>query len=105
MYQLTDRQYAQLILSLARTSKAEIVVFNHVLHYLDETFLNRAVELADDYIDNELTLITIDDDLDVIRKVSNYAVWISHGQVRMEGALSKVLPAFTEHEMIEIIRN
>ncbi|UTB80364.1 ATP-binding cassette domain-containing protein [Staphylococcus carnosus] len=98
VYQLTDRQYAQLILSLARTSKAEIVVFNHVLHYLDETFLNRAVELADDYIDNELTLITIDDDLDVIRKVSNYAVWISHGQVRMEGALSKVLPAFTEHE-------
>ncbi|AYU55592.1 ATP-binding cassette domain-containing protein [Staphylococcus debuckii] len=98
VFRLSDRQYAQLIFSLARSSKAGIIIFNHVLHCLDETFLERASELSDDYIDNDLTLITIDDDLDVIRKVSNYAVWISHGQVRMEGALSRVLPAFTEHE-------
>ncbi|MGN5883857.1 ATP-binding cassette domain-containing protein [Staphylococcus simulans] len=98
VYQLTDQQYAQLIVSLARTSKADIIIFNHVLHYLDEAFLKKASKLSQDYIDDEKTMITIDDNLNVIQTICNYAVWISHGQLRMEGPLSRVLPAFKEHE-------
>lgn len=98
VYRLTERQYAQLILSLARTSKADIIIFNHVLHYLDETFLKRAQDLSYEYIDTEKTIVTIDDDIEVIRAVANYVVWISHGQVRKEGPLSRLIPSFLEHE-------
>ncbi|UXR50926.1 ATP-binding cassette domain-containing protein [Staphylococcus simulans] len=98
VYQLTDREYAQLIVSLARTSKADIIIFNHVLSELDDAFMEKAITLSQDYIDDELTMITIDDNLKVIQAVCNYAVWISHGQLRMEGPLSRVLPAFKEHE-------
>lgn len=97
--QLTHQEYAQLIISLGRASKAEILIFNHIIEYLDTSFLEKAIELSDDYIKNELTLIIIDDDIDKIEKVSNYVAWISHGQLRMEGSLNQVLPVFREHEI------
>ncbi|EHJ07802.1 ATP-binding cassette domain-containing protein [Staphylococcus simiae] len=95
---LTKEQYAQLVLSIARSSKSNIIILNHILTYLSEQFMERALELADDYIDNNQTIVFIDDDVNKIEQVSNYIAWFSHGQLRMEGSLKQVLPVFKEHE-------
>ncbi len=95
---LSNNEYAQLLLSIARTSQSAIIVLNHVLTYLDNTFFKRAIELSNDYIKENKTLVLIDDDIDKISKTSNYITWVSHGQIRKEGSLNQVLPMFREHE-------
>ncbi|WP_105986709.1 ABC transporter ATP-binding protein [Staphylococcus chromogenes] len=95
---LTDAEYAQLLFSLARASRAEIIVFSHILSYLNEDFMNKAVEMAHEYIEQGLTWVTIDNDLAKVQAVSNYLAWISHGQLRQEGPVKRVLSAFKSHE-------
>lgn len=96
--QLTKQEFAQLLLSIARSSKSNIIILNHVLQYLDESFTNRAIELSNDYINHNQTIVFIDDDVDKIEQVSNYITWVSHGQIRMEGSLKQVIPVFKDHE-------
>ncbi|WP_413486998.1 ATP-binding cassette domain-containing protein [Staphylococcus pasteuri] len=96
--QLTKKEFAQLLLSIARSSKSNIIILNHVLQYLDESFTNRAIELSNDYINHNQTIVFIDDDVDKIEQVSNYITWVSHGQIRMEGSLKQVIPVFKDHE-------
>ena len=55
-------------------------------------------QLSKDYVNDNNSLVFIDNDLEKVEKVSNYVAWISHGQVRMEGSLNQVLPVFKEHE-------
>ena len=87
-----------MLLSIVRTSQSAIIVLNHVLTYLDNTFFKRAIELSNDYIKENKTLVLIDDDIDKISETSNYITWVSHGQIRKEGSLNQVLPMFREHE-------
>lgn len=58
----------------------------------------RAIELSDDYIKNNSTLVLIDNNIDKISETTNYITWVSHGQIRKEGSLNQVLPIFKEHE-------
>ena len=69
-----------------------------VIDYLTPQFMERAIELTNDYIENNLTIVSIGDDIDKISQVSNYIAWFSHGQLRMEGSLKQVIPSFKEHE-------
>ena len=52
----------------------------------------RAIELSDDYIKNNSTLVLIDNNIDKISETTNYITWVSHGQIRKEGSLNQVLP-------------
>ena len=65
---------------------------SHVLSHLDDVFFKRAIELSDDYIKNNSTLVLIDNNIDKISETSNYITWVSHGQIRKEGSLNQVLP-------------
>ncbi len=95
---ISKAAYAQLLLSIARSSKSNIIILNHVIDYLTPQFMERAIELTNDYIENNLTIVSIGDDIDKISQVSNYIAWFSHGQLRMEGSLKQVIPSFKEHE-------
>lgn len=95
---LTDEQYAQLLFSLARSSNAEIIIFSHILSYLDASFFEKAKAMYTEYINKGLTWIAIDNDISKIKAVSNYIAWISHGQLRMEGVVKNVIPMFERHE-------
>lgn len=95
---ISKAAYAQLLLSIARSSKSNIIILNHVIDYLTPQFIERAIELTNDYIENNLTIVSIGDDIDKISQVSNYIAWFSHGQLRMEGSLKQVIPSFKEHE-------
>src|SRR5699024_2375691 len=90
--------YAQLLFTLARTSQADVIIFNQVLTHLKDDFVEKAIALTDEYIKNNQTIIMIDDDVDKIAQTSNYIAWISHGQLRMEGSVNQVIPAFRDHE-------
>lgn len=95
---LTKGEYAQLLFTLARTSQADVTIFNQVLTHLKDDFVEKAIALTDEYIKNNQTIIMIDDDVDKIAQTSNYIAWISHGQLRMEGSVNQVIPAFRDHE-------
>ncbi|UXU58068.1 ABC transporter ATP-binding protein [Staphylococcus agnetis] len=95
---LADEEYAQLLFSMARASKAEIIILSHILTYLDEDFMTKASSMAREYIDEGLTWVTIDNDITKIQAVSNYIAWISHGQLRQEGPVKQVVGAFLTHE-------
>ncbi|MDM7863771.1 ATP-binding cassette domain-containing protein [Staphylococcus borealis] len=95
---LSHSDFAQLILSIARVSRKDLIILNHIIEHLDEAFLEKAKQLSKDYISENKSLVFIDNDLAKVEKVSNYVAWISHGQVRMEGSLNQVLPVFKEHE-------
>lgn len=98
IHALTDTQYAQLLLGLARISHSSILILNHVIGHLDESYFKEAIELTNHYINNELTMVIVDDEIERLPQVTNYLAWISHGQVRMEGSIRQVLPLFKEHE-------
>ena len=95
---LSKKAYAQLLFALARASRTEIILLNQVLHHLDDAFFEKSIALAKEYIDDNKTIIFIDDDVSRVRQATNYITWISHGQIRMEGAISQVVPVFEEHE-------
>lgn len=95
---LSHSDFAQLILSIARVCRKELIILNHIIEHLDEDFLEKAKQLSKDYVNDNNSLVFIDNDLEKVEKVSNYVAWISHGQVRMEGSLNQVLPVFKEHE-------
>lgn len=95
---LSHSDFAQLILSIARVCRKDLIILNHIIEHLDEAFLEKAKKLSKDYISENKSLVFIDNDLAKVEKVSNYVAWISHGQVRMEGSLNQVLPVFKEHE-------
>ncbi|MEJ7174857.1 ATP-binding cassette domain-containing protein [Staphylococcus caprae] len=95
---LSPTEYAQLLLSIARSSQNKIIILSHVLTHLDDVFFKRAIELSDDYIQSNQTLVLIDNDIDKISETANYITWVSHGQIRKEGSLNQVLPVFREHE-------
>ncbi|MCS4487282.1 ATP-binding cassette domain-containing protein [Staphylococcus americanisciuri] len=95
---LTNKQYAQLMFSLARASNVEVVILSHILSYLDQGFFDKAQTMMREYIDRGLTWIAIDNDIAKIKAVSNYIVWMSHGQLRMEGVVKQVIPVFERHE-------
>ncbi|UXR77723.1 MULTISPECIES: ATP-binding cassette domain-containing protein [unclassified Staphylococcus] len=97
IHDLTDEQYAQLMFSLARSSNAEVVILSHILSYLDQGFFEKAKEMVREYVEEGLTWVAIDNDVDKIKAVSNYIVWISHGQLRKEGYVKQVIPAFEQH--------
>ena len=71
---ISKAAYAQLLLSIARSSKSNIIL-NHVIDYLTPQFIERAIELTNDYIENNLTIVSIGDDIDKISQVSNYIAW------------------------------
>lgn len=95
---LSDPEYAQLLFSLARASKAEIIILSHILSYLDNDYMEKAVEMSREYIDEGLTWVTIDNDVQKVQAVSNYIAWISHGQLRKEGSVKRVISAYEAHE-------
>lgn len=95
---LSHSDFAQLILSIARVCRQDLIILNHIIEHLDEAFLEKAKQLSKDYISENKSLVFIDNDLAKVEKVSNYVAWISHGQVRMESSLNQVLPVFKEHE-------
>ncbi|MDH9161462.1 ATP-binding cassette domain-containing protein [Staphylococcus succinus] len=95
---LSDAEYAQLLFTLARTSKATVVILNQVLQHLEDYYFEKAIALSDEYINNQLTIVMIDDNVQRIAQASNYLAWISHGQLRMEGSLKQILPIFNDHE-------
>ncbi len=83
---ISKAAYAQLLLSM-HIEIRNIIILNHVIDYLTPQFMERAIELTNDYIENNLTIVSIGDDIDKISQVSNYIAWFSHGQLRMEGSL------------------
>src|SRR5699024_6705066 len=96
--ELSDETYARILFSLARTSKASIIIFNKILQNLTDEYFEKAIELSDEYINNNLTVVMIDDNVERVSKASNYIAWVSHGQLRMEGSINQVIPVFNEHE-------
>src|SRR5699024_12773249 len=87
--ELTDEAYARILFSLARTSKAIIIIFNKILQNLTDEYFEKAIELSDEYINNNLTIVMIDDNVERVSKASNYIAWVSHGQLRMEGSIKQ----------------
>ncbi|MCI2774993.1 ATP-binding cassette domain-containing protein [Staphylococcus petrasii] len=96
--ELSHSEFAQLILSIARVCRNEVIILNHIIEHLDEDFLEKAKQLSKDYVSENLSIVFIDNDVEKVAKVSNYVAWISHGQLRLEGSLNQVLPVFREHE-------
>lgn len=96
--QLSDISYANLLFVLAKHSKASVIIFNHIIEHLDDTFVEQAIALSESYIEDNLTIISIDDNLERVEQTSNYATWISHGQLRMTGSVSEVFSQYREHE-------
>ncbi|WP_154838321.1 ATP-binding cassette domain-containing protein [Staphylococcus sp. Marseille-Q1834] len=96
--ELSHAEFAQLILSIARVCRNEVIILNHIIEHLNEDFLQKAKELTKDYVSENLSIVFIDNDVDKVAQVSNYVAWISHGQLRLEGSLNQVLPVFREHE-------
>jgi teichoic acid transport system ATP-binding protein len=95
---LSAEEYAQLLFTLSRFCKANILIYNQILNHLNDEFFNSAIDLADEYINNNQTIVMIDDDISKIEQASNYIAWISHGQLRKEGSINQVLPLFKDHE-------
>ena len=57
--------------------------------HLDDVFFKRAIELSDDYIKNNSTLVLIDNNIDKISETTNYITWVSHGKLERKAHLIK----------------
>ena len=73
---LSHSDFAQLILSIARVCR-KLIILNHIIEHLDEDFLEKAKQLSKDYVNDNNSLVFIDNDLEKVEKVSNYVAWIS----------------------------
>lgn len=65
---LSHSDFAQLILSIARVCRKELIILNHIIEHLDEDFLEKAKQLSKDYVNDNNSLVFIDNDLEKLKK-------------------------------------
>lgn len=85
---------ARLGFSVAFTMEPDILLIDEVLGVGDADFQRKSRAQMEKKIASEKTIVLVSHSTETIRRLCNRAVWIDHGESRMEGDVSEVVRAY-----------
>ena len=85
---------ARLGFSVAVHVDAEVLLVDEVLAVGDMDFERKCYSKIDEFKNNGGTILFVSHDADAVRRVADRCIWLSDGEVRLEGSPDEVLPVY-----------
>ena len=80
--------------SVAVQVDPDVLLVDEVLAVGDEAFQNKCYEKIREFQKAGKTIIFVTHDMDAARRVASRAIWLSNGQVRIDGGVDETLSAY-----------
>ena len=85
---------ARLGFAVATSARADILIADEVLSTGDRRFQQKCENRMQDMLDGGTTLLFVSHSADAVRRVCGKAMWLDHGEIRMQGTTEDVLAAY-----------
>ncbi len=85
---------ARLGFSVATSARADILIADEVLSTGDRKFQKKCENRMQDMLDGGTTLLFVSHSADAVRRMCGKAMWLDHGEIRMQGSMEDVLTAY-----------
>lgn len=86
--------HLRLAFAVSTVVKPEILLMDEWLSVGDESFKLKAEERLTNLVDSAKILVIASHSRDLIEKTCNRAIWLEHGQVKMDGPAAEVAAAY-----------
>ena len=86
--------YMRLAFSVAINVDADILLVDEILAVGDQHFQDKCYKKLEELRDSDRTIVIVTHNLNSIRKLCNRAIWISDGEVKMDGACNSVVDEY-----------
>ena len=93
--------YMRLGFSIAIHVRPDILVVDEILAVGDEAFQRRCLDRIHEMKRRGVTIILVSHNLPQVRELCDQAIWLDRGEVQAEGAVERVLEAYTTQVSIE----
>jgi len=87
---------ARLGFAVATSARADILIADEVLSTGDRKFQQKCENRMQDMLDSGTTLLFVSHSSEAVRKVCQKAMWLDHGECRMQGTVEEVLGAYEQ---------
>ena len=85
---------ARLGFAVATSARADILIADEVLSTGDRRFQQKCEDRMRNMMDSGTTLLFVSHSADAVRRVCRKAMWLDHGEVRMQGPVEEILAAY-----------
>ena len=86
--------HLRLAFAVSTVVRPEILLMDEWLSVGDENFKHKAEARLTEMVDATKILAIASHSRELIEKVCNRVIWLEHGQVKMDGSVAEVLPAY-----------
>lgn len=86
--------HLRLAFAVSTVLKPEILLMDEWLSVGDESFKNKAEERLTNLVDSAKILVIASHSRELIEKTCTRAIWLEHGQVKMDGPAKEVVAAY-----------
>jgi lipopolysaccharide transport system ATP-binding protein len=86
--------HLRLAFAVSTVVRPEILLMDEWLSVGDENFKHKAEARLTEMVDATKILAIASHSRELIEKVCNRVIWLEHGQVKMDGTVAEVLPAY-----------
>jgi lipopolysaccharide transport system ATP-binding protein len=86
--------HLRLAFAVSTVVRPEMLLMDEWLSVGDENFKHKAEARLTEMVDATKILAIASHSRELIEKVCNRVIWLEHGQVKMDGAVAEVLPAY-----------
>lgn len=86
--------HLRLAFAVSTVVRPEILLMDEWLSVGDENFKHKAEARLSEMVDATKILAIASHSRELIEKVCNRVIWLEHGQVKMDGPVAEVLPAY-----------
>jgi lipopolysaccharide transport system ATP-binding protein len=86
--------HLRLAFAVSTVVRPEILLMDEWLSVGDENFKHKAETRLTEMVDATKILAIASHSRELIEKVCNRVIWLEHGQVKMDGTVAEVLPAY-----------
>jgi ABC-type polysaccharide/polyol phosphate transport system ATPase subunit len=90
----SDGMKMRLGFSIAVHTDPEILIVDEVLAVGDEAFQQKCYRKIAELQKAGKTIVFVSHDMAVVRQVAQRVVWLHHGEIRMDGTVEQVVPAY-----------
>lgn len=90
----SDGMKMRLGFSIAIHTDPEILIVDEVLAVGDEAFQHKCYRKIHEFQTLGKTIVFVSHDMNVVREVAQRVIWLHHGEIRMDGTVEDVVPAY-----------
>ena len=91
--------YVRLGFAIAINVDPEVLIVDEVLAVGDAVFQQRCYEKFAEFRDAGKTLVVVTHDLGTVRTMADRAVWLSYGELKVEGSAGEVIGTYADETM------